>query len=92
MVEPIERLGLGGLDHERLLDDEREVDGGCVHAEIEQALGDVEGLHAVLAQAPAREHELVHAVRFVREVVARHQAPHQVVGVQDRGAAHAREP
>ena len=35
-VERLLRLGLGRLDHERLLDDEREVDGRRVEAEIDQ--------------------------------------------------------
>ena len=39
-------LGLGRLDHERLVDDQREVDGRRVEALLQQALADVEGPHA----------------------------------------------
>src|SRR5580692_2357562 len=42
-VEGLLGLGLGGLDHESLLDEQGEVDGGGMEAEVEQALGEVEG-------------------------------------------------
>ena len=42
-VEALLGLGLGRLDHQRLVDQEREVDGRRVEAEVEQALGEVEG-------------------------------------------------
>ena len=42
-VEALLGLGLGRLDHQRLVDQQREVDGRRVEAEVEQALGEVEG-------------------------------------------------
>src|SRR5262245_37008223 len=38
-VESLERLGLGRLDHQRLLHDQRKVDRGWVDAEVHEALG-----------------------------------------------------
>src|SRR6266481_3123010 len=46
LVERLLRLRLRWLDHQRLLDDERKVDGGRVEPEVEQALGDVGGRDA----------------------------------------------
>ncbi len=40
-------LGLGRLDHEGLVDDQREVHRRSVEALLEQALADVEGPHAL---------------------------------------------
>jgi len=34
-LERLEALGLGGLDHQRFVDDQREVDGGRVEAFLE---------------------------------------------------------
>ena len=41
-VERLARLGLGRLDEQRLVDDQREVDRRRVKAVVEQALGEVE--------------------------------------------------
>ncbi len=61
-VERLPGLGLGRLDHQRLLDEQREVDRRRVEAEVEQALGEVERLDAQLPlHRAAGEHELVHA-------------------------------
>ncbi len=61
-LEGLQALGLGGLDHERLVDDQREVDGRRVESLLEQALGDVEGLHArALLERRGRQDALVHA-------------------------------
>ena len=38
-VEGFARFGFGRLDHQRLMEEEREVDGGGVVAHIEQTLG-----------------------------------------------------
>ena len=72
-VERLPRLGLGRLDHQRLVDEQREVDRRRVEAEVEQALGDVERLHPELAlRRRAGEDELVHAgaVEGERQVLA----------------------
>ena len=60
-VERLAGLGLGRLDHQRLVDEQREVDRRRVEAVVEQPLGDVERLHPELALGRlAGEHELVH--------------------------------
>ena len=46
-LERLEAFGLGRLDHERFVDDEREVDGGRMEALLEQPLADVECLGPV---------------------------------------------
>ena len=67
-VERLVRLGLGRLDHQRLVDQQREVDGRRVEAVVEQALGDVERLDAELALGRrAGEDELVHAAAVERD-------------------------
>ena len=88
-VERLLRLGLGRLDHQRLWDDEREVDGRRVEAVVHQPLRDVERADPVLALERARaEHELVHAEAVVREVVGLAQPSEHVVRVQHRDLAH----
>ena len=42
-VQRLLRLGLGGLDHQRLGHDQREVDRRRVEAVVHQPLGDVQG-------------------------------------------------
>src|SRR5580704_19763149 len=67
-IERLPRLGLGRLDHQGLLDEQREVDRRRVKAKVEQTLGEVERPDLKLAShgAPG-EHELVHAELAVRE-------------------------
>ena len=90
-VEALLGLGLGRLDHQRLLDQQREVDGRRVEAEVEQALGEVEGGEAELPlHRLAGEDELVHAVavegdRQALAGAALGEAGLEVVGVQHRG-------
>src|ERR1700691_3177743 len=45
----LEALGLGRLDHERLIDDQREVDRRRVETLFEKALGHVESAYAAAA-------------------------------------------
>src|SRR6266545_541915 len=69
-VERLERLGLGRLDHERLLHDQREVDRGRVDAVIQDRLGDVQRGHPMLPLlAAAAEDDLVLADAVVWQVV-----------------------
>ena len=66
-------LGLGRLDHHRLVDEQREVDRRRVVSEVEQALGDVERLDVELALCwRGAEHVLVlgGAVELDRQVLA----------------------
>ena len=90
VVQALLGLGLGGLDHERLVHQQREVHGGRVDLVVEHPLGDVQRLDAqLLLGARAREHELVHAVAVEgdRQVLADAVVGQQrleVVGVQHR--------
>ena len=78
-------LGLGGLDHDRALHDQREVDGGGVEPVVQEALGDVQRLDAdARAASRSREHALVHATARRTAGRTSRQARAQVVGVQDR--------
>ena len=93
LVERLHRLGLGRLDHQRLGHDQREVDGRRVEVVVHQPLGDVQRRHAVLAlQVARREHELVHAVAVVGQLVGVAQPRQQVVGVEHRRLRHLPEP
>jgi hypothetical protein len=92
VVQPLLRLGLGRLDHQRLGHDQREVDRRRVDPVVHQALGDVESGDAVLAlQRARREDELVHAQTVEGQVVGVPQPREEVVGVQDGGLAHLAE-
>ena len=89
LVERLLRLGLGRLDHQRLGDDEREVDRRRVEVVVHQPLGDVERRDPVLAlQAARREDELVHAEPVVRQLVRVLEPGEQVVGVEDGDLGH----
>ena len=89
LVERLFRLGLGRLDHERLRDDQREVDRRGMEAVIHQPLRDVERRDAVVAlQRPGAQHELVHREAVVRKVVRLPEAGEQVVGVENRDLGH----
>jgi len=62
LVHGLLALSLAGLDHERLMDDEREVHRGRVQAKVEHALGKVErGNARLLVEIDERHDELVHA-------------------------------
>ena len=73
LVERLARLGLGRLDQQRLVHQQREVDGRRVEVVVEQPLGEVERADPErLLHRPAGEHELVHAgaVERHRQVLA----------------------
>src|SRR6185503_19377574 len=57
VVQRLERPGLGRLDHQRLLHDQREVDRGRVDAVVEDRLGNVQGGDAMqpLLAAPGED-------------------------------------
>ena len=62
LIERFARFGLGGLEHQRLVHDQREVHRRRVHAAVDRALGDVHGAHAGFLPEPGQvEHEFVHA-------------------------------
>jgi 23S rRNA (adenine2503-C2)-methyltransferase len=88
-VEGLLRLGLRRLDHERLGDDEREVDRRRVEAVVHQPLCDIERGAAVLAlHRPRREHELVHAEALERQVVDVLEPRENVVRVEHGHLGH----
>ena len=92
-IERLAGLGLGGLDHERLLDDEREVDGGRVDALVQDGLGDVQRRHAVLPLlAPRAEHDLVLADPVEGQVVGIGQEDAQVVRGEHRVVGDGPQP
>ena len=90
-VERLARLGLGRLDHQRLLDEQREVHRRRVIAEVEQPLGEVERLDLELALHRRRRRARTRACRARRRPAAgtrRRRLPQpreQVVGVQHGG-------
>ena len=63
-VERLLGLGLGRLDHQRLVDQQREVHGARVKAEVQQALGQVERLQFPARASSARR---IWGTRQVRE-------------------------
>ena len=92
-VERLLRLRLRRLDHQRLGDDEREVDRRRVEAVVHQPLGDVERGAAVLPlQAPRGHHELVHAEAVERQVVRLLQPREDVVRVEHSHLGHLAQP
>ena len=42
-IDGVEALALGRLYHQRLMEEQREIDGGCMIAVVEQAFGHVHG-------------------------------------------------
>ena len=96
-VEALLGLRLSGLEHQRLVDQQREVDGRRVKAEVEQPLGDVQGLHPQLALRRPRPRGRTRACSGGRRrpagtrPPAPPQARQQVVGVQDRCLRGLRE-
>ena len=75
-------LGLGRLDHQRLVDDEREVVGRRMEIVIHQPLGDIQGADAGSVRPLAFGHELVHADAVVWDGIDTLQARLEVVGIQ----------
>src|SRR3990170_4057208 len=95
LAEGVQRLlplRLRRLDHQRLVDDEREVDRWWVEAVVDEPLGDVERLHHLRALADAGEDDLVHAGAVVGEVVGVAEAGLDVVGVDDGVLADGAQP
>ncbi len=85
LVQRLRALGLGGLHHQGLVDDEGEVHGGRMDAVVQQRLGHVHGGDAGLVLQVLQGHdELVHAQAGVGHVIAVRQLLHQVVGVEHR--------
>ena len=67
-VERVLILGLGRLDHERLVDDEREVVCGRVEVVIHQALGNIQSADVTALKATFGN-ELMHADAVKRNLI-----------------------
>ncbi len=84
VVQRLAGLRLGWLDHHRLVHDQGEVDGGRVHAEIEQAFGDIQGRDATLVLlALRRGDKLVLAGLRVGDLIIGRQFVLEIVRVED---------
>ena len=81
-VQRVLVLGLRRLDHQSLMDDEREVVGRRVEAVVHQPLGYVQGADIAAFEATLGD-ELVHADAVKGHVIGLAQACQQVVGVED---------
>ena len=77
-------FGLGRLDHECAVNDEREADGIRMEAVIDEALGNVTGPNAFGGLAIVAENTFVHGRRFVGDFVMRFEQRSQIVGVEER--------
>ena len=89
-VERFLALGLGRLNHQRLGNDEREIDGRSVIAVIQETLADVHGADLTLAsERLGTRHELMHAVIIAVGYFERaFRSAQQVVGIQHGDLAH----
>ena len=94
-VERFLALRLGRLDHERLVEEQREVDGRGMETEVEQALGHVEGgdvcrvaVLAAIFGTQAVEDKLVLAQAVDRQFVVVFEALLNIVGAQNGQTAH----
>ena len=88
VVECLLRLGLRGLDHDALVEEQGEVDRGRMVAIVEQALGDVERGHAGALVGQAVEDKLVLAHRVDGQVVGIAQALLHIVGGERSDGTH----
>src|ERR1700722_4303993 len=89
-VERLTRLSLGRFDQQRLIDEQREVNGRRMNAVVQKSLGQVERPDPQLTfHRRPREHDLVHAHAVVRgwkvlQASLLSQTRKQVVGVEHR--------
>src|SRR5438045_964775 len=77
------RFTLGGLDHQRAGDDQRERRRIRMEAVVDEALGDVAGLHAFGSLQTIAEDNLMHRSGLVRKIVKAFELLADVVGVED---------
>ena len=82
----------GRLNHQRLVDDEREVHRRRVESVIQQALGHFQPAHPALPLPVGGEHHLVHTGTVIGQGVAVFQGVHQIVGIQHGVAADGMQP
>lgn len=83
-IQFLERLAFRRLDHQRAMHDEREADRVGMKAVIDQALGNVAGLHAFRCLALVAENYFVHRRRLVWQFVEVFKSPADVVRIEHR--------
>src|SRR5258708_28768036 len=82
--ERLAGLRRGWLDHQRLMDDQREVDGWRVHAKVEDTLGNVKRRDTILLLlAFSRGNELMLAHLRIGDLVVGRQLVSEVVRIQN---------
>lgn len=85
LVQGLGALGLRGLHHEGLMDNEGEIHGGGMDAEVQQPLSHIHGGDPCVVGQPLEGHdELVHTAGVVGHVIVVHELLHQIVGVEYR--------
>ena len=83
LVQDLGSLGLRGLQHQGLMDDQGEVHGGRMNALVNQGLGHVQGGDAgLLLQAAEIQHELVHTDAVIGRLEGAPELLLQVVGIE----------
>ena len=81
-VEGLEAFALGGLDHHRLVEQQREINGRRMETEVQKALGHIQGGHARALVGQSVEDELMLAMAFDRQLVQIAQAFLDIVGIE----------
>src|SRR6266581_7835748 len=84
IVQRLAGLGFRWLDHQRLVYNQREVNGRRVHAKIEYTLGDIKCCNAALfLLALCRSNELVLAYLWIGDLIVRGQFMLEIVCIED---------
>src|SRR6266487_4241428 len=93
VIQGLASLCFGWLDHQRLVDDQGEVDGWSVHAKVEDALGDVERCDTIFVLlALCRSNELMLADQRIRDLIVRFQLVFEVVRVENGALRNMQKP
>ncbi len=72
------------LNHEGLVHDQGEIDGWCIHAEVEDTLGDVERRDTIfILLVLCRSNKLMLADQRIGDLIVRFQLVFEVVRVED---------
>src|SRR6266571_7694652 len=84
VIQGLAGFCFGWLDHEGFVDDQGEVDGWRVHAEVEDTLGDVERCDTIFVLlALCRSNKLMLADQRVRDLIVRFQLVFEVVRIEN---------
>ena len=82
-VERLDVLGFGRLNHQRFVNDQREVVRRRVEIVIHESLGDIQGVDIRHILPETLEHEFMHAGTVIGQDVGAFQFFLQVIGVED---------